>query len=206
MMAQTISNDLPQKVLLPGPQAKGKLSLEETLRRRRTQRVFARKELTQEQIGQLLWAAGGVTATVEGVDYKTAPSAGATYPMELYAITPQGLFHYIPKEHALLTVKKEDIRGLLSGMTRRPGIASKAPMAIVICAVFERVTRKFGERGIMYAHMEAGHIAQNIHLQAVSLGLGSVPVGAFEDKRLKEALGLPSDREPLYIIPVGYAE
>jgi SagB-type dehydrogenase family enzyme len=206
MIAQRRSKDLPEKIKLPEPDGRGKLSLEETIQRRRTQRVFSQKELTQGQISQLLWAAGGVTATIDGVNFRTAPSAGATYPMEIYAITPQGLFHYVPPEHALETVIKEDIRGLLSTVTRRQGIAAKAPMSILICAVFARVTQRFGERGTMYVHMEAGHIAQNVHLQAVSLGLGSVPVGAFEDKQLKEILSLPSDQEPLYIVPVGYAE
>ncbi len=205
-MIQVGPENSSEKIRLPKPNGQGKTSLEEAIRRRRTLRVFSEKELTQEQIGQLLWAAGGITETIDGAHFRTAPSAGATYPMELYAITPQGAFHYFSKGHALETVKTQDIRSLLSTATKRQGLAAKAPLCILICAVFERVTQKFGDRGIMYAHIEAGHIAQNIHLQAVALGLGSVPVGAFEDQKLKEILGLPPEQEPLYIIPIGYAQ
>ena len=205
-MAQSDLTNQSGWIHLPKPDRKGGLSLEETISRRRSQRAFLEKELTLGQIGQLLWAAGGITATIDGFDFRAAPSPGALYPMEIYAVTQKGVFHYVPKGHVLEVMKKEDLRWPLSGAAHGQGSVSSAPMSIIICSVFARVTGKYGQRGKQYTRMEAGHIAQNIHLQAVSLGLSSVPVGAFEDKQVKEVLSLPPDQEPLYIIPIGYAD
>ena len=199
-MAQT------DQVQLPQPRQKGELSFEESILKRRSQRTFLEKELTLEQISQLLWAAQGITGKREDTDLRAAPSPGALYPMELYVLTRDGLFHYVPKGHYLEAIGKEDLRAALSNVALRQEVIKFAPMTIVISAVFPRVTVKYGERGKMYTHMEAGHIAQNVHLQAVSLGLGSVSMGAFEAEKVKGLLSLPDDQEPIYMIPVGYAD
>jgi len=167
---------------------------------------FFGKGVTLEQISQLLWAAQGIADRKDNIDLRTAPSSGALYPMELYVLTREGLFHYVPKGHYVETVRKEDMRAELSAMALHQEVIKFAPMTIVISAVYQRVTDEYGQRGERYTHMEAGHIAQNIHLQAVSLGLSSVPMGAFEDKKVKNLLSLPPDQEPLYIISVGYAD
>lgn len=193
-----------KEIILPQPITKGKVSLEEAIFKRRSQREFQRKDLSLEQIGQLLWAAQGITAKRGGFNFRAAPSAGALYPLELYALTKDGLYHYIPEGHKLENLSDRDLRGDLADAALGQGSVASSALDIVICAVYERVTSKYGQRGVRYVHIEAGHAAQNIHLQAVALGLGSVPIGAFSDEGVQKTLGLPKDHEPLYIIPVGY--
>lgn len=197
---------MAKEIQLPQPLSKGKISLEEAIAKRRSQRSFSKKELTLEQISQLLWAAQGITGTKGGYSFRSAPSAGALYPMEIYALTKDGLYHYLPERHALEILVESDLRGDLSGASLGQSSVREAALDIIICAIYERITFKYGERGKKYADIEAGHIAQNIHLQATALGLGSVPIGAFNDGEVKSILSLPKDHVPLYIIPVGYAE
>lgn len=195
-----------KEIQLPQPVSEGKISLEETVFKRRSQRSFSHEELSWKQIGQLLWAAQGITGHKYGFKFRTAPSAGALYPMEIYLLTAKGLFHYIPEGHKLELLSEEDLRDPLAVSAWGQDAISQAPLDLVICAVYERVTRKYGQRGIRYVHIEAGHIAQNIHLQAVALGLGSVPIGAFNDEQVEKVLSLPKDHRPLYVIPVGYPD
>ncbi|MFH1355306.1 MAG: SagB/ThcOx family dehydrogenase [Candidatus Omnitrophota bacterium] len=189
-----------KEIKLPAP-VKSKFSLDQAMQNRRSKRNFSEKELSLSQISQLLWAGQGITSE-QGK--RTAPSAGALYPMELYLLTKEGLYHYIPRGHKLKVVSESDLRRDLSASARGQSSVADAPLDIIICAVFSRVTGKYGERGVKYAYIEAGHIAQNIHLEAEALGLGSVPVGAFSDEEVSETLNLPEDTEPIYIIPVGY--
>jgi SagB-type dehydrogenase family enzyme len=191
-------------IQLPAPVKKGQMSLEEAVLKRRSQREFIQKDLSWSQIGQLLWAAQGITAKKWGYSFRAAPSAGALYPMEIYLISKDGVFHYLPSDHKLEVLGEVDLRASLATAALGQASVKQAPINIVICAVYRRVTAKYGQRGIKYVHIEAGHIAQNIHLQAVALGLGSVPIGAFEDEEVKDILSLPAEHEPLYIIPVGY--
>jgi len=193
-----------KEIILPQPITKSKVSLEEAIFKRRSQREFQRKDLSWEQIGQLLWAAQGVTAKRGGFNFRAAPSAGALYPLELYALTKDGLYHYIPEGHKLENLLDKDLRGDLAGAALGQGSVASGALDIVICAVYERITSKYGQRGMKYTHIEAGHVAQNIHLQAVALGLGSVPIGAFSDEGAQKTLGLSKAHEPLYIISVGY--
>ena len=193
-------------IQLPKPIIKSKVSLEEAILKRRSKRSFTQEELTTGQMSQLLWAAQGITEKKANFSLRAAPSAGALYPMEIYALTKDGLFHYFPEKHTLKLVEKKDLRKTLASASFGQSPVSQAPLDIVICAVYSRVTSKYGQRGRRYTDIEAGHIAQNIHLEAVSLGLGSVPIGAFDDKKVKSVLTLPKDEEPLYIIPVGYAD
>jgi len=192
-----------KEIILPQPKTKGEVSLEEAILKRRSQRSFSQKDLNLGQISQLLWAAQGITAKQTNHNLRAAPSAGALYPMEIYVINKDGLFHYFPQDHKLEVLGHEDLRNDLSASALGQDSVAKAALDIVICAVYSRVTGKYGQRGIRYTHIEAGHVAQNIHLQAVVLGLASVPVGAFNDEGVKKVLNLPKDHEPLYIIPVG---
>ena len=195
-----------KEVQLPPPVTKGKVSVEEAIARRRSQRSFDNKELTPDEVSQLLWAGQGITERRGGHNFRSAPSAGALYPMEIYALTKDGLYHYLPQTHALEVLREGDLRSDLCSASHGQGSVGEAALDIVICAVYERVTSKYGERGKRYTDFEAGHIAQNIHLQAVALGLASVPVGAFSDERVKGLFNLPKDEAPLYIIPVGHAK
>lgn len=194
-----------EEIHLPPVKQKGNISLEEAITKRRSLRNFKKKDLGLAEISQLLWAAQGITAKKGGYELRSAPSAGALYPMEIYLVNKEGLFRYMPSSHSLEVLAQEDLRPALAAAALGQGSVVEAPLDIVICTVYQRVTVKYAERGIRYAHIEAGHVAENIHLQAVALGLGSVPIGAFDDEAVKRALSLPSEHEPLYIIPIGYA-
>jgi len=196
-----------ENIKLPQPKTSGKMSLEEAIVKRHSVRRFSKKELSLDEISQLLWAAYGQrdVDTVTGAS-KTVPSAGALYPMEIYLVSPKGVFHYFPSSHSLKELSDKDLRSSLSGAALWQEAIARAAVDFVITCVYDRICFKYGDRGIRYAHIEAGHIAQNIHLEAVSLGLGSVPIGAFSDTAVQRALFLPKDNIPLYIIPVGYPE
>lgn len=195
-----------REIKLPPPATRGETSLEETIARRRSERMFSHKTLTTGQVGQLLWAAQGITGTAEGHSLRSAPSAGALYPMEVYALTQDGVYRYVPQKHALEVLEEHDLRGGLSRACLGQDPVRDAALDIVICAVYERVTGKYRERGKRYVDMEAGHIAQNVHLQAVAMGLGSVSIGAFNDGEVGDLLNLPEDQIPIYVIPIGYGE
>jgi len=191
-----------QEIILPAPDTAGKVTLETAISKRRSVRAYSDKKLSIEQIGQLLWAAQGIT---DRRGYRAAPSAGALYPLELYVAKDDGLYHYIPKEHKLVKIRDNDLRPELQTAALSQSSVGKAAIDIIICAVYNRITSKYGTRGIRYADIEVGHTAQNIHLEAVALGLASVPIGAFSDGEVAKALSLPEDETPLYIIPIGYA-
>lgn len=193
----------PQTVIrLPAPRLRGPVSLEETLARRRSVRAYTPEPLTPTEIGQLLWAAQGITDP-EG--RRTAPSAGARYPLEVYVVLPEAVYHYRPHPHELHLHLPGDRRPALYEAALAQEAVLTAPAVIVITAVYRRTAERYGaQRTPRYVHMEVGHAAQNVLLQAVSLGLGSVPVGAFYDDRVRAALALPAEHEPLYLLPVGH--
>lgn len=191
------------EIVLPEPKTKGEMSVEETILRRRSIRSFSSKELTLEQISQLLWATQGITEPRRG--FRAAPSAGALYPLEIYLIKGDGIFHYDVENHSLDKTGDTDVRGEITRAAWGQSFILQAPVSIIICAVRSRVTGRYGNRGNRYVDIEVGHAAENLHLQAVALGLGSVPVGAFTDSEVKKILDLPRNTEPIYIIPVGYA-
>lgn len=191
---------------LPEPRLKSEVSLEETLLHRRSVREYANVPLTIEDISQLLWAAQGITTEWGG---RTAPSAGALYPLEVYLVVGNvenlapGVYKYKPERHELVKVRDGDVRGELAKAALGQTWVKEGAIDIVIAAVYERTTKKYGDRGVRYVHMEAGHAAQNIYLQAVALNLGMVTVGAFYDDHVKDIIGMPEDEVPLYVIPVG---
>ena len=188
-------------IALPKPVLKDGISVEEALSRRESVRGFSAKALTDKEISQLLWAGQGKTRRWGG---RTAPSAGALYPLELYIATPDGVYRYNSDAHQLILHLKEDASVSLTRAALGQGCVREAPAVIIITAVYERITCKYGERGERYVAIEVGHAAENILLQAVSLGLGAVPVGAFSDGQVQAVLHLPPDHEPLYLIPVGH--
>ncbi|MFC1624433.1 SagB/ThcOx family dehydrogenase [Candidatus Omnitrophota bacterium] len=189
-------------IKLPSPKEKGRLSLEETIQKRRSERSLSGKGLTLEQISQLLWSCQGITG--ESKRSRSAPSAGATYPLEIYLASSEGLFYYVIREHSLKRLKDSDLRKELARGCYGQGFVEDAAIDIIICADFKRTTARYGERGENYVYIEVGHAAENVHLQAIAEGLGSVPVGAFSDGEVKEILDLPEDLVPIYVIPVGY--
>ena len=191
---------------LPGPQYDGKVSLEESLLKRRSIRSYTGQPLTLQEVSQLLWAAQGIT---EAGGLRTAPSAGALYPLELYVVvgdvqdlTP-GVYRYQPDGHQLTKIMDGDRRGELASAALEQGCVKEGAAAFVFAAVYERTTGKYGERGIRYVHIEVGHAAQNLCLQATALGLGAVTVGAFSDEQVTRVINLPEEEQPLYIVPVG---
>jgi len=186
---------------LPAPRKKGTYTLEEVLERRRSKRAFLPKRLSVEQIAQLLWAAQGAFPRGR----RTVPSAGGIYPLEVYLVTREGVQHYVPQDHELVETLRGDVVSKLSEAAAGQELIGDAPASIVIAADHGAMEGRYGDRAERYICMEVGHAAQNIHLQAVAMGLGSVPVGAFNDERVHAALKLPDDHWPLYIIPVGYA-
>ena len=190
-----------EEVALPAPRLKGEMSLEETLAARRSVRQFTETKLTLEEISQLLWAVQGITAAWGG---RTAPSAGALYPLEVYAATADGLYHYVPQGHQAIIESRDDLRDELCQAGLSQNAIREAPAVFVITAVYARTEKKYGERAERYVKLEAGHAAQNLLLQAVALGLGGVPIGAFYDDQVQSALSLPLDHEPLYLIPIGH--
>jgi SagB-type dehydrogenase family enzyme len=186
---------------LPKPRLKSSVSVEESISRRRSVRSYSSRPLSDSQISQLLWACQGITG--RGV-LRAAPSAGALYPLEIYLVKDDGIFLYLPKTHRLEKKSDKNAKGDLAAASWGQGFVKEAPVNIVISAVYERVTSKYGPRGVRYTDIEVGHAAENVHLEAVSLGLDSCPVGAFNDSAVSKILNLSKDEKPVYIIPVGY--
>jgi SagB-type dehydrogenase family enzyme len=202
----TLGADSPRLIGLPKPALDGEISVESALRSRRSVRDFVTVELSLQQVSHLLWAAQGETAR-DGS--RTAPSAGALYPLETYLAvgTVQGLevgvYHYRPHGHALVRVVDGEQRPKLARAALEQYWISEAGIVIVLCAVYGRTTRKYGERGRMYVHMEAGHVVQSISLEAVAVGLGSTVVGAFEEESVRRILHATKRQVPLCLVAVG---
>ena len=193
-----------QDMILPKPKVKGNVSIEEVISKRRSVRKYINKEISVEDLSQILWACQGITDDERGL--RSAPSAGALYPLEIYVVNKSGIFHYKPSEHKLLMTKSGDFRNDLKSASLGQSFINEVPVDIVICAVYQRVTKRYGDRGVRYTDIEVGHAAENVHLEAEALGLSSVPVGAFNDAEVSKVLELPADEKPLYIIPIGYAK
>jgi SagB-type dehydrogenase family enzyme len=192
-------------ITLPKASYTSKTSVEEALSKRRSIREYKDQPLKLEELSQLLWAAQGITSESGG---RTAPSAGAKYPLEIFVVVGKveklesGIYRYHPQDHTLIKTKDKNQRQELSLAAIRQGPIKEAPVDLVVTAVYRRTMEKYGERGIRYVHIEVGHVCQNIYLQAESLNLGTVVIGAFEDEKVKEALNL-TEEEPLAIMPVG---
>jgi len=199
----------PIQVYLPSPSQKGGMSLAEAIARRRSIRRFVPQPVSQSQLSQILWAAQG-TSDASG-RHRTAPSAGATYPLEIFVVCGtnciegigSGIYHYNTDSHSLTRRHEEDMRLELARAALGEEAIYEAPVDIVICAVYERTLSSYGDRGQRYVHMEVGHAGQNIYLQAAALGLATVAIGAFYDEQVRNVLQLEEQYKPLYIMPVG---
>lgn len=195
---------------LPKPLTDGNVSLEQTIKKRRTIRAFDSKSLSLEQMSQMLWAAQGISED-RGLK-RTAPSGGALYPMDIYAVTGNngveklkpGVYHYEPVTHSVSLISEGDFRNEVASASLWQNWMAKAPLNLVVTAEYSRICSKYGERGVRYAMIEAGHVGQNIFLQAVAMGLGAGIVGAFDDKKLIRIMNMPKTHEPLLVMPVGY--
>ena len=199
----------PVQIYLPSPSQKGIMSLEEAIARRRSVRDFTPESISQSQLSQILWSAQGISNTSSG--YRTVPSAGATYPLEIFVVCGQscieeigdGIYHYNIDSHSLILQHKGDVRLELARAALDQEFIYEAPVDIIICALYERTTLHYGSRGERYVLIEVGHAGQNIYLQATALGLGTVAIGAFHDVEVREVLRLDKQYKPLYIMPVG---
>lgn len=200
------SNPEGKPVKLLEPKHDSKISIEKSLLKRRSIRDYKNQPLTLSEVSQLLWAAQGIT---DPRGFRTAPSAGALYPLEIYIVAgdvkdlPDGIYKYIPQRHELICIRKGDIRSELSNAALGQPWVNKAPLVIVFSAVYERTTKKYGERGIRYVHIETGSAVQNVYLQAVSLNLGTVTIGAFDDEEVKKIVNMKPEERPLCLMPVG---
>lgn len=195
-----------QAIRLPPPRLTGSVAVESALKERRSVREYARVALGLQETSQLLWAAQGTT-TPDG--RRTAPSAGALYPLEVYLVAgnvtdlPAGVYRYVPDGHRLVKVAAGDRRSALAAAALGQDWIRSASAALVLAAVYERTARKYGERSAEYVPFEAGCAAENVALQAVALGLGTVAVGAFDDSEVAKVAGLRDGERPLVILPLG---
>ena len=195
--------------ILPPPVVDGSVSVEKALMNRRSRRRFHGRSITKEQLSQILWAAYGFADPYTRL--RTAPSAGATYPLEFYAVVgnvdeiEQGVYKYISAEHKLVRTLDADVRRELCHAALGQKMVEDAPLTVVYCAIFERTTNRYGSRGFeRYVCMDVGHSAQNVYLQAEALDLGTCAIGAFMDMKVSQVLQLPGAEEPLYLMPIGH--
>lgn len=203
-------------IYLPTPLLDGSISVEKALYNRRSHRDFQDKEISLEQLSQILWAAYGITLPRTDYDFlrggfRTAPSAGGLYPLDIYIAVGKvrgitaGLYKYVVKGHKIVKILDEDIRVKLCSASYGQKTIEEAPISIVYTAIFSRTTDKYKERGReRYVCMDLGHSAENIYLQAEALGLGTCAIGAFSDEHVAKLLQLLQEEEPLCIMPVGY--
>jgi SagB-type dehydrogenase family enzyme len=197
-------------ISLPGPSLKGAISLEEAILERRSTRDYQDKGLNLDQVSQILWAGQGITDKSSG--FRSAPSAGALYPLELYLVVGEngvkelsaGVYHFVPQGHKLEKISSSDLRTKVMEASLNQGFIAQAPIVLIITGEYERTTKKYGERGKQYVHLEAGHAGQNIYLQVESLGLGTVTVGAFDGEEIIKILNLPQAHKPFYVMPIGH--
>ncbi len=183
---------------------------EQALEERRSIRTFSDRTMTEAELSQLLFSGQGITGKTRGRGLRSAPSAGATYPMELYAVVNSvegidpGIYRYLPDSHELVLLKEGDFGGPLRVACLGQTWLETASVNLVITTVPDRISSRYGERSPRYILLEAGHIGQNILLQAVSLGLGGVPIGAFRDEEVDAVMSLDGATEQaVYIITVG---
>ncbi len=191
---------------LPDPVKDGQMSVEEALTKRRSIRSYKDEALGLDELAQLLWSAQGIT-NEQG--FRTAPSAGATFPLEMFVVANNvetlktGIYHYHPHENKLELLREEDVSSPLFRACLSQSMILDGGAVLVFAAVFERTTERYGERGVRYVHNEIGHASQNVHLQAAALNLGTVVIGAYRDDEVEEILQLGDAYRVLYLMPVG---
>lgn len=198
-----------KKIKLPEPKYSG-ISVEQAIKKRRSIRNYSPKAISTMQLSQLLFAAQGVTGNIYSRTLRSAPSAGALYPFETYLVVnnvqdlPQGIYHYAVLDHALELVKPGDFSSKITNAGLKQEMLGNANVTFILSAIFDRVCYKYGQRGFRYVYIEAGHISQNIYLQATSLHLGSVCVGAFLDDEVNKLIDVDGHKEAtVYLHAVG---
>jgi SagB-type dehydrogenase family enzyme len=193
-------------IKLPAAERSAGMSLNEALNNRRSVRRYSQAPVDIGQVSQLLWSAQG-TNNERG--FRTAPSAGATFPLEMYVMAnnitglERGIYHYNPFENTLELIRAGSFDSALMRASLSQSMIVDAAMVMIFAAVFERTTRRYNERGIRYVYNEIGHAGQNVHLQAAALNLGTVVIGAYNDEEVEAVLNLGDDVRVLYLMPVG---
>ncbi|MDO9517046.1 MAG: SagB/ThcOx family dehydrogenase [Methanosarcinaceae archaeon] len=196
-----------KEIKLPEPEVSGNSTIEEILAKRRSVRSYSDTTLSLKDMSQLLWAAQGVTSDI---GFRTAPSAGALYPLEVYLVAGNvdglnsGVYQYLPDSHSVVPIIEGDIREEMSSAALSQLHIRDCAASIVFAANHLRITLKYGERGIRYVNIEIGHAAQNVCLQGVALGIGTCAVGAFDDEKIGQVLNLPDGERALYMLSLGY--
>lgn len=199
-----------ETIKLPTPATNETITLNKALKKRISCRNFKNKAINLSKLSGILWAADGINDK-SFKPRRTAPSAGATYPLELYVAVKKesvyeleaGVYHYNPEKHILTKHLHEDIFDKLPQATFDQSFITNASVVLLIASQNERTTKLYGERGVQYIWMEAGGVCQNIHLKVVEMKLGTVVIGAFEDNKVKESFK-PKNEEPLALMPIGY--
>ncbi len=201
--------------VLPSPQVDGDVSVEKAISSRRSHRSYLKDAITAEELSQILWSAYGITKPLQGYKQtrgglRTAPSAGARYPLEIYALVGNvrgiepGVYRYVPEQHKIVRIIDKDIKEELSAAALGQEMISVAPACLFYSAVYSRTTERYGDRGReRYVCMDLGHSAENVYLQAEALHLGTCAIGAFDDAEVRKVMQLPEEEEPLYIMPIG---
>lgn len=204
--AQIGSSPMNKQVKLPAPNMDSGVSTEQVLAQRRSVRTFGKAPLSLEQVSQLLWAAQGQS---HPAGYRTAPSAGALYPLELHILVGDvrglapGCYRYRPESHGLVRTAGRDIRDDVARAAFQQYWIAESQAIMALSAVVDRTKAKYGTRAERYVHMEAGHAAQNVYLQAAALRLGTTIVGAFDDERIHALFKMNSVEAPLSLLPLG---
>lgn len=191
-----------RSIALPDVDELAGISLLDTMRRRRSVRAYRSGGLSWREIGQLAWAAQGITDNVSAL--RTVPSAGALYPLELDIATQDGTFRYRPATHAVSQRTAADIRTRLAHAAYEQSWLASAACIFAIVALPNRTESKYGNRALRYVHLEAGHAAQNLLLMAAGLNLGGTPVGAFDDDAVARTLELGRNEAPACLVPIGW--
>ena len=207
---KTLAMETNNKIIeLPPPQKDSNFSLERTLYERRSVRQLSEVAITLSQLSQLLWSAQGTT---NSRGFRTAPSAGALYPLEVYVMAghvdglSKGTFKYRSDDHMLLRIRSGDRRRQIEAAAWDQDWVGENAVLVIFCSVDSRTTGKYGRRGVRYVYIEVGHAAQNMLLQAQALGLSTAVVGAFDDDAVKRILNLPKNERVLYLVPIGKAQ
>jgi SagB-type dehydrogenase family enzyme len=199
---------------LPSPILTGNLSVESAIKNRRSVRQYSNQSVSLANVSQILWAAQGITDSQNSL--RAAPSAGQVYPLEIYVIAgsngvsglQEGVYHYIPSNNTLELLITGDLRGDLSGIANGQPWVKQAPLDILITGNYRKMINKYTDKQLStrFVDLEAGHVGENIYLQAEALGLDTVSLGSFNENQLEQRFQLPSNETPIYIFPVGHPQ
>ena len=199
------------RVSLPSPAKMGGISLDQALRKRKSVRTYANKPLSKEQLAYLLWSSTGIQRREDGREYRTVPSAGGLYPIETYLVVnnvedvPQGVYHYSVQQHLLEELQTGDFSRPITAAALGQRMCSQAAVVFIWTAIFQRSKWKYGERAYRYIYLDAGHMAQNLALSAVSLGLGSCHIGALFDEEVNSIVQVDGiDESVVYMTIAGW--